>query len=165
LAWGEIEGVLIVGLEIWGVSNMGVEITFGVEAKFGIGFGIVVGEQQTLDNWFPIDMCYPIFGGKASIRGFGLGGELAMCVDVGLESITVAIEKPLEYYRAWGITETRSASFKSSGSFISDPKVDISQEVKNTLTKEGLLAFVEGIKITVTPAVKLVIKANIQGKL
>jgi hypothetical protein len=81
---------------------MGVEITFGVEAKFGIGLGIVVGEDKVLDNWFPLDMCCPISGGKASIRGFALSGELAICVDVGLESITVAIEKPLEYYRAWG---------------------------------------------------------------
>jgi hypothetical protein len=37
--------------------------------------------------------------------------------------------------------------------------------VKNTLTQECLLAFVEGIKITVTPAVTLVIKADVQGKL
>jgi hypothetical protein len=158
----------VFGLLDWrlrGFSNMGVEIAFGVEAKFGIGFGILVGEYKAPGNWFSIDICSPIVGRKASLRGFGLGGELAVCVDVGLESITVAIEKPLEYYRAWGITASRSACFKTSGPFISDPTVEIRKEVTNTLTKEGLLAFVEGIKITVTPAVKLVIKADVQGKL
>jgi hypothetical protein len=153
----------VLGALDWQFKGLGyvqARFAYALDGKVGIGFR---SESDSKLGTKPVGLatCSLIAGEEKSFAGFALFGKLEMCVNISLTSLAIKGSSPIERYRTWRVTASRTGMFSTTGVKFSPQDVKVTKEMNSNIDFERVGWTWIDVMVAVTPFVELSFRTQI----